>query len=572
MFFSVFNRVTRKCGDFCCLCILVFIGSPFVHAQQDSAAQAQQQHEQRLKEEQDRLQERLRRDNPQPDTFLQPDARHQENDIPADETAPCININLIVVQGATIIDEDQVDRITKTYVSRCLSLKDINQLISDISNLYLDKGFITSRAFVQPQKIEKGTLDLLVVEGKIETFQSTSSMKKSELDAAFPIEENTVLSLRDLEQGIENLNRLQQNAAQLDIKPGSDTGLSQVNIVNEQSRPLHAQLFVDNSGSEATGQYLAGASVSWDNPIHRSDNLYLTLSEGVDALRGGSSQSYALYYSIPQGYFLWSLSANHFSYEQLISGNSVDFTTSGKSDNQSLGLDYVAFRSQRSKWSINSDITKKVSKNYIEDVFLDTSSRTLYLGSIGINSTYKMNSSLLRGGITWTRSFATDDATEKLTNAETDFQFNKYSLDIGIHGGTEILKQPLRYSTSLYYFYSPTPIVASEALSLGGQYSVRGFDQENITGYRGGYWRTEISLPRTFWKTIRLEPFLGYDLGQSDAPDYEKDKATLSGATFGFRSAFSNVSINAAYSTALAVPEFLTKKQSVFIFDARMSF
>lgn len=541
---------------------------PFAWAQ--DASQAQRQHEQRLKEEQDRLQDRLRRDQPAQDSFLQPE-RSPISDIPETDNAACIQVNLISVQGVTILDENDIDEITRSYARRCLKLADVNQLIADISNLYLDRGFITSRAFIQPQKIEKGNMDLLVIEGKIEAIESPT-MKRSELNAAFPIDEKNVLNLRDLEQGIENLNRLQQNAAQLDIKPGSDTGLSTVNILNERSRPLHTQVFVDNSGSEATGQYLAGTSISWDNPINRSDNLYLTFSQATDAAPGGDSQSYAINYSIPQGYFLWSLSANHFDYKQLIAGNAINFTTSGKSDNASLGLDYVVHRSQRTKLSINSDLTKKVSKNYIEDVFLDTSSRTLYLGSLGINHTYKLNSAFLRSGITWTRSFKTGDSTQKISDAEADFQFNKYAVDISLSGGFQALTQDFRYSTSLYYFYSPTPIVASEALSLGGQYTVRGFDQESLTGFKGGYWRSEISWPKTFWQQLRLEPLIAYDIGQSDAPDYQENKATLSGVTTGLRIQYKNFAANASYSKALAVPQFFTKEQSLFIFDARMSF
>jgi len=551
-----------------CIALIFVISSPGYA--QDTATQAQRQHEQRLKEQQDRLDERLRQDQPQQDVFLQPQTKPNQNDLPTDDKT-CINVSLITVQGITLFDEDVINSITRTYMNRCLNLQQINQLIAAISNLYLDKGFITSRAFVQPQKIEKGTLDLLVIEGKIEKIDSPN-MKQRELNAAFPAQEKTILNLRDLEQGVEQVNRLQQNAAQLDIKPGSDTGLSIVNIINQKSRPFHGQIFTDNSGSEPTGKYMLGASVSWDNPLHISDSLYLNFSEATQGAPGGSSQSYAINYSIPQGYFLWSISANHFNYEQLIAGASIDFVTSGESDNQSLGLDYVAFRSQRSKWSINTDLTKKVSKNYIEDVFLDTSSRTLYLGSLSINTTYKMNSSMLRGGLNWTRSFATGDATKKLSDAEADFQFDKYTLDIGIHGGFEWWKQNIRYQSSINYFYSPTPIVASEALSLGGQYTVRGFDQESLTGFKGGYWRSEVSLPKNYFGNFRIEPFIAYDLGKSDAPDFDKSTATLSGATFGLRNAFANFSANVAYSTALAVPEFFTKEQSVFIFDARMSF
>lgn len=552
------------------VCFLIYALSALPLWAQD-ATQAQRQHEQRLKEEQDRLRDRLERDQPTQDVFLQPDAKPETNDLPTDEQSPCIQINLISVQGVTILDQKEVDNVTRTYLGKCLRLGDINQLIAGISNLYLNRGYITSRAFVQPQKIENGNLDLLVIEGKIEKLQS-SNMKQRELDAAFPVEEKTVLNLRDLEQGIENLNRLQQNSAQLDIQPGSDTGLSLVNIANQSSRPLHAQIFVDNSGSEATGQYLTGVSLSWDNPIHASDSLYLTFSKANDAAPGGSSQSYAINYSIPQGYFLWTISANHFDYQQQIAGASVNFMTSGDSDNQSLGLDYVAARSQRSKWTISSDLSHKVSKNYIEDVFLDTSSRELYLASVGINHTYKLSSAMLRSGLTWTQSFKAGNATEKLAEAEADYQFDKYQLNLGIYGGFEIAKQAFQYNSSINYFYTADPIIASEALSLGGQYSVRGYDQESLSGFKGGYWRTEISWPKTLWQQIRLEPMLGYDIGQSDAPDYNQDKATLSGGTIGLRINYKTFSANASYAKALAVPEFFTKEQSVFIFDARVSF
>ena len=564
--------VVGRARSFCIGLMLVVMAISFPCVAQDAATQASRQHEQRLKDEQDRLRERLRQDQPRQDVFLQPQVA-KPNDIPISEDSPCVQVNLISVQGVNLIDEEQIDEVTKPYLKQCLNLQQINQLIAAISNIYLDKGFITSRAFVQPQKIEKGNLDLLVVEGRIEKLQSSDNkMNQRELNAAFPIEERELLNLRDLEQGIEQLNRLQQNAAQLDIKPGSDTGLSIVNVINDQSRALHGQIFTDNSGSEPTGKYMLGTSVSWDNPIHMSDSLYLTFSQATQGAEGGSSQSYAINYSIPQGYFLWSISANHFDYEQLISGSSINFVTSGASDNQSINMDYVAYRSQRSKWSISSDITKKVSKNYIEDVFLDTSSRTLYLGSLGLDTTYKMNSAMLHAGLNVTHSFATADATTKLNNAEADFQFTKYSFDLGINGGFALLNQHLRYNSSLRYFYSPTVIVASEALSLGGQYTVRGFDQESLTGFKGGYLRNELSVPKNYFGKVRLEPFIAYDIGRSDAPDYDTSNVTLSGATLGVRGGFANFSMNASYSSALSVPDFFTKKQSVFIFDARLSF
>jgi hemolysin activation/secretion protein len=381
-----------------------------------------------------------------------------------------------------------------------------------------------------------------------------------------------LLYLRDLEQGIEQINRLRQNNAKLDIKPGKETGESIVYVVNERSLPLHATLSVDNSGSKQTGLYIVNAGVFWDNLVNRSDSLNFNISRSLNGEHGGSSQSYALNYSIPHGYFLWSVGANHFSYRQMIEGASVNFKTTGKSDNQMIRMDHVVFRGQRSKVMWNIGATRKDTKNYIEDVFLETSSRTLYLADVGIQSTYQMESATLRGALEFTRSVAAGNATKKITAAEVDYQFSKYELDIGIYGRFGLSGRRFNYSSALHYFYTPTTIVASEALSLGGRYTVRGFDHESVTGFRGGYWRNDLSSSFFPTEQIRLEPFVALDVGHSDAPDYQQQSATLSGGSVGLRCAMRRFYAGVSYSKALSVPRFMARGQHELAAEMQMSF
>ncbi|CEF31096.1 ShlB/FhaC/HecB family hemolysin secretion/activation protein [Xenorhabdus nematophila] len=75
-------------------------------------------------------------------------------------------------------------------------------------------------------------------------------------------------------------------------------------------------------------------------------------------------------------------------------------------------------------------------------------------------------------------------------------QFNKLSVSTSYY---KFLKNDVYYLTSFYGQYSPTSLFSSERISLGSQYSIRGFKGQSIMGNTGGYWRNEFNwkLPQT---------------------------------------------------------------------------
>ncbi len=151
------------------LCALLFISTAFA---QVFPEQVQREHEQRLKEQQNRDDDRMRHDQSAHDVFLQPSQAKTSSVKSATPDVPCVNVKSISVSGVTVFDYQLINNITSLYSSRCLHLEDVNHLAADLSNLYLIKGYITSRASVQPQKIDKGSLEVLVIEGEIESLQS----------------------------------------------------------------------------------------------------------------------------------------------------------------------------------------------------------------------------------------------------------------------------------------------------------------------------------------------------------------------------------------------------------------
>ncbi len=539
----------------------------------DPAAQAQRQHELRLLQEQQRQAHERQLQQPPTDIFLQPD-QPPESDEEALAAGRCFDVHTLIIDGVTRWPDTRLDPIRQAYLGRCLNLQDINQLLKDITSLYYDEGFITSRAFVQPQNLSQGELNILVVEGRLESLESVEgSLSKRQLYGAFPVRDRQLLNLRDLEQGLEQLNRLQQNRAEMDLEPGGEPGDTRVLVRNPQTGAWHGGLGVNNSGSEATGEWLASGYLSWDNPLSINDNLYLSLSDALDSPDGASSRSYALSYSVPRGYFLYSVSSNYFEYAQRVRGSAVDFTTSGSSLNSSLGVDYTLMRGQRDKVMLASSLTRKESKNYLEDVFLETSSRVLYLFDLGGTYTRFLPQGSLRTTVKWTRSEDWFDATTRLVAAETHYQFDKYSLDASVNTRVDLFGAPFFYGSNLHLFYSPKPIIASEALSVGGRYSVRGVEGDSLFGYKGGYWRNELTYTHYFAHRGRLDVFAGLDAGLSDTPERDdSSREHLIGSAVGLKYLLAGLSIDLTYAKALRVPDYLSGKQHGFYAALNFSF
>ncbi|WP_413894648.1 ShlB/FhaC/HecB family hemolysin secretion/activation protein [Pantoea ananatis] len=68
----------------------------------------------------------------------------------------------------------------------------------------------------------------------------------------------------------------------------------------------------------------------------------------------------------------------------------------------------------------------------------------------------------------------------------------------------------MSWDSSLHAQTSPQLLLGSEFITLGGRYSVRGFDGERTLGAeRGAYWRNSLNLP-----VQRLGTHLGVDAGR----------------------------------------------------------
>ena len=195
--------------------------------------------------------------------------------LPSDE-APCFDIHKIELRGDDThhfewvlgyLDGAQRD---DSLIDKCLGAQGINVLLKRAQDALIVKGFVTSRILAEPQDLKTGVLALTVIPGRIRAIRfAPGTTNRAHAWNAVPAEPGDILNLRDVEQALENFLRVPSAAADIKIEPteGADAkpGYSDLVISYQQSNPFRLSINADDSGTDGTGKYQGGFTVSYDN-------------------------------------------------------------------------------------------------------------------------------------------------------------------------------------------------------------------------------------------------------------------------------------------------------------------
>jgi len=74
----------------------------------------------------------------------------------------------IKVDGNSILQQE-INNLIQPLIDKKMTVNELNQLADSITELYLKKGYITSRAILVPQDFADGLVRIEVKEGEVET-------------------------------------------------------------------------------------------------------------------------------------------------------------------------------------------------------------------------------------------------------------------------------------------------------------------------------------------------------------------------------------------------------------------
>lgn len=302
---------------------------------------------------------------------------------------PCFTINTLHLDGAEHLPDSARRRLTQPYLRQCLNLAQIQTLVQQVSDWYIRRGYITSRAFLTEQDLSQGELRLRVLEGRLENILLEQRDDRL-LAMAFPGLKGNLLNLRDIEQGMEQINRLRRQPVQIEILPGSRPGYSVVNLSAKPEFPLTLGLGFDNSGQKSTGTGQLNASLTGNNLLGLADQWFVAGARSSDFANDHNARSVQAGVSLPYGY--WTLDYNYAysDYLATLENRGFEWRSSGDSQTHRLGLSRVLYRDGQMKTSLSLGLTHRINRNDLNNTRLASSSRKLTSLTLGVSHGQKL--------------------------------------------------------------------------------------------------------------------------------------------------------------------------------------
>ncbi|WP_428945494.1 ShlB/FhaC/HecB family hemolysin secretion/activation protein [Pantoea sp. FN060301] len=450
---------------------------------------------------QQQQQERLRQNQHQRDALRQTLSPQAAPAPVSGGSGPCFPVRNIVIRNVSLLSVQQQQNLTEPYSNRCLNLTEINSLVHDISDWYMQRGYITSRAYLVEQDLSEGELIIPVLEGKLDAIRLEGKHPRM-LNMAFPGLEGKVLNLRDIEQGMEQINRIRVTPVQIEILPSPEAGYSVVNLTAKPEFPLSASFGFDNSGQKSTGVGQLNAALTGNNLLGLADRWFISGGRSSDFSDWHDAQNVQAGVSVPYGYGLFDYSYSWSNYHSSFINNDFTWLSNGDNVAHRLNGSWVLFRDGDIKTGVQAGLNHYSSHNFLNNTLLQSSSRKITSIQLGINHTQKLLGGVATLNPTFSRGMPWFDA-ERDAGKNDDLpkaQFRKWSLSGSFqHPVTD----KLWWLSSVYGQWSPDRLYGSERLTIGGESSVRGFKEQYLSGDNGGYLRNELSY------SLFTIPFLG---------------------------------------------------------------
>ncbi|HGE8369401.1 TPA: ShlB/FhaC/HecB family hemolysin secretion/activation protein [Serratia marcescens] len=491
--------------------------------------------------EQQRQQERERALQQQ--NAPQADARLSRPDVvlpdyPTDER-PCFIINRLTLVGESADRFQWALNAAADARGRCLGSQGIVLAINKVQNAILAKGYVTTRVMAQEQDLTTGVLALTLQPGRIGDIRFEEPVSwRGRLWNAIPASRGDILSLRDIEQGLENFRRVPSANADIKIVPGAEDGTSDLQVNWHEGRPVRLSLGLDDSGSKSTGRYLGSATLAIDAPFAQNDLFYANIGKDVFQHGPFGNRSHTLNYFFPVGYWAFSANYNDYTYHQNIPNANEVLRYSGKSDNIQLTVSRLLYRDQSHKLTLNLRGYRKHSTNAVDDVDIVSQKRRTAGWELGLNQRSYFGTTTLDANINWRRGTGAFNALPAPEESRHEGSARTGILlgDLGINQPFSWGDQPWRVYTSVRGQWSPDALTPQERMAIAGRYTVRGFDGEQmLSGEKGLLWRNEIA-----WNVFSRghELYLAADYGRVDGPNTRHLVGhQLAGSALGVRGA-----------------------------------
>ena len=501
---------------------------------------------------------------------------------PAPAVTPTPNAQAAVLQGQACIRSSGVSfvnvtlpptalrqQISTTAAQACLDAAALGQLLDQINNWYVAHGYVTSHAWLQPPTQPGGALVLAAVEGRVQavTVKDGKPAAQRAAKMAFLGSPGEVLDLRQLEQSVEQLERVTQGPVTVAVQAADTPGYSNVVLSAEMQPWMRASATLDNSGMSSTGTNQLTAALNVNNVLGLAEQFSVSANTNPRTDNSRYRNNYSAAVSLPAGPWTFSYAGSAGDYAIPFSYADVPMRYSGDSVQHQVQASRMLQRNARYKLDAFAAMAYYDGTAALEEFELTNAAERTTSAQRGLNfasslpgSRYLTLSPVITHGLA-------GGSRDMSAGGGPDAGFTRLALGASLYSQ---LSPSVAWFTSAYAQTSRQLLYSSEQISVGGESSVRGFKEQYLSGDTGAYLRNELnwSLPvPAFNSQLNLQAAL--DIGRV-VPGLPGSGGNLVGAAVGASLPYKNLAASILVGVPLHAPAALDADPVVFYL--RMSF
>lgn len=245
---------------------------------------------------------------PPPEQLLNPSPSTPQSPEPIPGKVPeTIRVKRFEFTGNTAISDEELRAATEKFIGRDISFAELFQARSIVTQLYVDRGYITSGALIPPQTLqgedaEGVVVTIQLVEGGLEAINVSGTRRldpdyvrsRISLATTKPLNRERLLQSLQLLQ----LNPLIQNLS-AELAAGTQPGSSVLEVRVTEAKTFNVQISLDNNRAPSVGSFNRRIQFNQANLSGAGDNLSVGYSNTDGS--NGVDMSYSLPFNARNG-------------------------------------------------------------------------------------------------------------------------------------------------------------------------------------------------------------------------------------------------------------------------------
>ena len=438
-----------------------------------------------------------------------------------------IQLKGIKFTGNTVVSDDDLQKIAQAFIGKAITVNEIEELRQQISQYYVEQGYVNSGAVLPNQQFQDGIITLQIIEGKLTEIRvkGTEWLSPSYISERLYADDEQVLDTNQLRQNFQQLlldpliERMNGS-----LIPASKRGTSILEVDVTRARPYQLSLTADNytppsiggeinhlsgwvrnltgfgdivSGSVAYSEGLLGGSGSFSIPLNAHNTLF---NFHFDRNNATIVERTLKPLNITSHYANYEFGLSQPLIQNLNRNLNAGLIFNFKRNKTFLGIlnEPFPFSEGASKDGVSKDSVLRFSLDFTErlehQVFSARSTT-----NVGINALAP----------TWHKDPSNPDGNFVSWLGQVQYAGQVLDTDANL-----ILRGDVQYSDD--------KLMTLERFALGGRYSVRGYRENELVRDKGYDLSAELRYPllkdegeKNFLGQLILFPFMDYGAGQN---------------------------------------------------------